>query len=160
MSAARSSRWRIGWRGATTILHRAFEPAEVLRAIGEDRVTAAHLAPTMVARLLEHPDLAATDRSSLRIVHYASAPMAVPLLRRAIEAFGPVFLQVYGMTECITVSVLKPFQHVLDGAPAAVKRLSSAGQPVFGVRIRCVAAGWQRVRGGASPARCWCTRRA
>ncbi len=126
--------------GATTILHRAFEPSDVLRAIGEDGVSAAHLAPTMVARLLDHPDLAATDRSRLRIVHYASAPMAVPLLRRAIEAFGPIFLQVYGMTECITASILKPFQHVLDGAPEAVKRLSSAGQPCFGVRIRCVRA--------------------
>ncbi len=122
--------------GATTILHRAFEPAEVLRALHHDGVTAAHLAPTMVARLLDHPDLATTDRSSLRIVHYASAPMAVPLLRRAIEVFGPVFLQVYGMTECIVASILKPFQHVLDGESAAVRRLSSAGQPCFGVQVR------------------------
>ncbi len=124
--------------GATTILHRAFDPAEVLRAIGEDGVTAAHLAPTMIARLLDHPRLAATDRSRLRIVHYASAAMAVPLLRRAIQAFGPMFLQVYGMTECITVSILKPGQHVLDGEAAEVRRLSSAGQPCFGVQVRTV----------------------
>ena len=124
--------------GATTILHRTFDPAAVLHAIGHDGVTAAHLAPTMVARLLDHPDLAATDRSRLRIVHYASAPMAVPLLRRAIEAFGPIFLQVYGMTENIVVSILKPFQHMPDGAPEAVRRLSSAGQPCFGVRVRTV----------------------
>lgn len=124
--------------GATTILHRAFDPAEVLRALDRDGVTAAHLAPTMVARLLDHPDLAAINRSRLRIVHYASAPMAVPLLRRAIEAFGPIFLQVYGMTECISATILKPSQHVLEGAPAAVRRLSSAGQPNFGVRVRTV----------------------
>ena len=124
--------------GATTFLHRAFEPAAVLRAVQQDAITAAHLAPTMVARLLDHPDLAATDRSSLRLVHYASAPMAVPLLRRAIEAFGPVFLQVYGMTECIVASMLKPSQHVLEGPEAAVRRLSSAGQPCFGVQLRTV----------------------
>lgn len=122
--------------GATTVLHRGFDPAEVLRALDRDGVTAAHLAPTMVSRLLDHPDLAGTDRSRLRVVHYASAPMAVPLLRRAIEAFGPIFLQVYGMTECVTATVLKPFQHVLDGEPATVRRLSSAGQPCFGVRVR------------------------
>jgi len=124
--------------GATTILHRAFDPADVLRAIDRDGVTAAHLAPTMVSRLLDHPDLAKTDRSRLRVIHYASAPMAVPLLRRAIEAFGPVFLQVYGMTECICVSVLKARDHVLDGEAAAVRRLSSAGQPFFGIQVRTV----------------------
>jgi acyl-CoA synthetase (AMP-forming)/AMP-acid ligase II len=124
--------------GATTILHRAFDPAEVLRAIDRDGVTAAHLAPTMIVRLLDHPDLARTDRSRLRVIHYASAPMAVPLLRRAIEAFGPVFLQVYGMTECITASVLKPFQHVLSGDASEVRRLASAGQPCFGIRVRTV----------------------
>jgi acyl-CoA synthetase (AMP-forming)/AMP-acid ligase II len=124
--------------GATTLLHRAFEPADVLRAIDRDGATAAHLAPTMIARLLDHPDLPHTDRSRLRVIHYASAPMAVPLLRRAIEAFGPVFLQVYGMTECITASVLKPFQHVLSGEAAEVRRLASAGQPCFGIRVRTV----------------------
>ena len=132
----------------------------MLRAIDRDGVTAAHLAPTMVARLLDHPDLAATDRSRLRIVHYASAPMAVPLLRRAIEAFGPIFLQVYGMTECITASILKPFQHVLDGAPEAVRRLSSAGQPCFGVRSPHACVRTARTAPRASPARCWSTRRA
>jgi acyl-CoA synthetase (AMP-forming)/AMP-acid ligase II len=124
--------------GATTVLHRSFDPAAVLRSLDGDGITAAHLAPTMIARLLDHPDLAMTAHASLRVVHYASAPMAVPLLRRAIDAFGPVFLQVYGMTECIVASVLKPFQHVLDGDPAQVRRLSSAGQPCFGVEVRTV----------------------
>lgn len=122
--------------GATTILHRTFDPEAVLRALREDSVTSAHLAPTMISRLLDHPDLEITGRQQLRVVHYASAPMAVPLLRRAIAAFGPVFLQVYGMTECVVASILKPFQHELDGEPAAVRRLSSAGQPCFGVEVR------------------------
>ena len=126
--------------GATTVLHRAFDPEAVLQAIGQGGVTAAHLAPTMVSRLLDHPDLERTDRSRLRIVHYASAPMAVPLLRRAMAAFGPIFLQVYGMTECITVSILKPFQHQPDGTAQAVRQLSSAGQPCFDVDVRTVRA--------------------
>ena len=124
--------------GATTVLHRSFEPEAVLRSLGEDRVTAAHLAPTMVARLLDHPALQDCDRSHLRVVHYASAPMAVPLLRRAIAAFGSIFLQVYGMTECVTVSMLKPFQHQPEGTAAEMRRLSSAGQPCFGVEVRTV----------------------
>lgn len=124
--------------GATTVLQRTFDPEGVLRALREDGVTSAHLAPTMISRLLDHPDLEKTGRQQLRLVHYASAPMAVPLLRRAIAAFGPVFLQVYGMTECVVASILKPFQHEPDGDPAAARRLSSAGQPCFGVEVRTV----------------------
>ena len=124
--------------GAVTILHRSFDAAAVLGSLSTHRVTAAHLAPTMIARLLDHPDLSSADTSMLRCVHYASAPMALPLLRRALDAFGSVFLQVYGMTECISVTVLKAGQHRPDGSVAEARRLSSAGQPFFGVDVRTV----------------------
>ena len=47
------------------------------------------------------------DVSTLRCVHYASAPMPVPLLRRALDRMGPIFVQVYGMTECLIGTILK-----------------------------------------------------
>jgi acyl-CoA synthetase (AMP-forming)/AMP-acid ligase II len=40
------------------------------------------------------------------------------------------------MTECVLGTVLKAHQHVLDGAPAQVRRLASAGQPYLGVALR------------------------
>jgi acyl-CoA synthetase (AMP-forming)/AMP-acid ligase II len=124
--------------GAITYLYSAFDAAVMLRAIEKERITAAHLAPTMVAMLVEHPDFARTDCSSLRLVHYASAPMPLPLLRRAIQALGSIFVQLYGMTECVSGTVLKAHNHILDGTPAEVRRLSSAGQPFFGVNVRVV----------------------
>jgi acyl-CoA synthetase (AMP-forming)/AMP-acid ligase II len=69
-------------------------------------------------------------------VHYASAPMPVPLLRRAIAAFGPIFVQVYGMTECLGGTVLKSHQHRIDGSEVERQRLSSAGQPYVGTELR------------------------
>jgi acyl-CoA synthetase (AMP-forming)/AMP-acid ligase II len=122
--------------GGTTYLQPAFDAGRALALIEREKLTAAHLAPTMIAMLLDHPDLARFDHRSLRLVHYASAPMAVPLLRRAIDAFGPIFVQLYGMTECVLGTVLKAHQHILDGAPAQVKRLASAGQPYLGVDVR------------------------
>jgi acyl-CoA synthetase (AMP-forming)/AMP-acid ligase II len=124
--------------GATVVLHGAFDAVAILRSIAAERVTAAHLAPIMVQRLLDCTDLGATDTSSLRCIHYASAPMPVPVLRRAIAAFGPILGQVYGMTECIIASLLTPAQHVLEGSEAEVKRLSSAGQAFLGCSIRIV----------------------
>jgi acyl-CoA synthetase (AMP-forming)/AMP-acid ligase II len=125
-------------RGAPIVLHRAFDAGAALRDIAAERVSAAHLAPLMVQRILEHPDFATTDRSSLRAIHYASAPMPVPLLRRAIAACGPIFSQVYGMTECIILTMLKPHQHLPDGSEAESRRLASAGQEMLGVEIRVV----------------------
>ncbi len=122
--------------GATIVLHGAFDAPAILRSIEAERVTSAHLAPIMVQRLLNSEELARTDRSSLRAIHYASAPMPVPTLRRAMAAFGPILLQVYGMTECIIASLLTPAQHRLDGSEQDAKRLGSAGQAFLGCSIR------------------------
>jgi acyl-CoA synthetase (AMP-forming)/AMP-acid ligase II len=64
--------------------------------------------------------------------------MPVPILRRAIAAFGPILTQIYGMTECIVASLLTPEQHVLEGPEAETRRLGSAGQAFLGCRIRAV----------------------
>jgi acyl-CoA synthetase (AMP-forming)/AMP-acid ligase II len=124
--------------GATIVLHAVFEPAAILQSIAQERVTSAHLAPVMVQRLLDCPELDRFDRSTLRTIHYASAPMPVPTLRRAVAAFGPILSQVYGMTECIIASMLPAEQHILDGTPEEARRLASAGQAFLGCDIRIV----------------------
>jgi acyl-CoA synthetase (AMP-forming)/AMP-acid ligase II len=124
--------------GGTIVLHRAFDPVAVLESIEREGVTAMHLAPVMIQRILDVPDRARYDTSTLQCVHYASAPMPVPLLRRALDAFGPIFTQVYGMTECLGGSVLKAHQHKPTGNEADLRRLASAGQPYFGTSLRIV----------------------
>lgn len=126
--------------GATIVLHAAFDAGTILRSIAQERVTSAHLAPIMVQRLLDSPELNSLDRSSLRTIHYASAPMPVPTLRRAVSAFGPILTQVYGMTECIVATLLTPEQHILEGSETETRRLGSAGQPFLGCKIRIVRA--------------------
>jgi acyl-CoA synthetase (AMP-forming)/AMP-acid ligase II len=64
--------------------------------------------------------------------------MSVPLLRRAHAVFGPIFMQIYGLTEAALGSVLLKHQHVLDGTPKHAKRLASAGQPYLTTRMRIV----------------------
>jgi len=122
--------------GGTIVLHRSFDPVAVLETVQRERITAMHIAPVMVQRILDVPDRARFDVRSLNCVHYASAPMPVPALRRAIEAFGPIFVQVYGMTECLGGTVLKAHEHKVDGSEAERRRLSSAGQPYVGTELR------------------------
>jgi long-chain acyl-CoA synthetase len=90
----------------------------------------------MLSWLLEE-QLERIDLSSLRLVWYASAPMPVELLRRAIVRLGPIFIQGYGQTESGPLATsLHPEEHVLDGPEA--ERLASAGRAVPGVEVRIV----------------------
>jgi acyl-CoA synthetase (AMP-forming)/AMP-acid ligase II len=115
------------YAGGTVVLQRKFEPLGVLQAIERERITHVHMAPTMVQALLDEPSIDSHDTSSLRIFNYAAAPMPVSLLKRAIERFGPIFMDIYGSTEA-PGTILFPHQHVLDGDPEQVKRLGSVGQ--------------------------------
>lgn len=124
--------------GGTIVMHRMFDARAALEAIAAERITAMHVAPIMIQRILEVPDRARYDTRSLACVRYASAPMPVPLLERALAAFGPIFIQVYGMTECLGGTTLKPHDHVLAGNAAERRRLASAGQPYLDTELRIV----------------------
>jgi acyl-CoA synthetase (AMP-forming)/AMP-acid ligase II len=124
--------------GAPVFLKAAFDPDDILQTIAREKITAAHFAPLMIARMLDVLDTTPYDVGTLRCVHYASAPMPVPLLRRALDRMGPVFVQVYGMTECLLGTILKPHHHLVDGSEAERRRLGSAGQPALGNEVRIV----------------------
>jgi acyl-CoA synthetase (AMP-forming)/AMP-acid ligase II len=124
--------------GAGIVLKAAFEPDDILETIQRERIEAAHFAPLMIQRMLDVLEHKSYDLTSLRCVHYASAPMPVPLLRRALDRMGPIFAQVYGMTECICGTILKPPHHLTEGSDAERRRLGSAGQPFLGNEVRIV----------------------
>ena len=123
--------------GAEVVLKAAFDAEDILDTIEKERVTAAHFAPAMIQRLLDVLETKPYDVSTLRCVHYASAPMPGPLLRRAIDRMGPVFVQVYGMTECLIGTILKSHEHLLS-SPEGERRLRSAGQPLLGNEVKIV----------------------
>jgi len=126
------------WAGGNAIIHRAFVPAEILRAIQDERIDSTHLAPTMVQALLDVPDIGSYDLSSLKTLCYAAAPMPVTVLRKGLALLGPIFLNMYGGTEMGTGTVLYRHVHRVNGTPTDVKRLASVGQPFPGTAIRIV----------------------
>jgi len=131
--------WGAQFRGGCVVLQRGFDAEEVIRTIERERVNAIHLVPTMVQALLDAPNFGRHDLSSLRMLMYAAAPMPLPLLRRAVAAFGPITYNGYGQTEVNFITVLQPHQHLLDGDPAQVRRLASVGQPHWQCAVRIVA---------------------
>ncbi len=128
----------VQYMGGSAQVLPAFDPLAVFQAIQDERLSMAHLAPVMVKTLVEHPRRTEFDLSSMKNIHYGSAPVPEANLRAAVAAFGPVFSQLYGMTEHLTSSILLPFQQLLDGSDAQRQRLRSAGQPYPGVDLKIV----------------------
>jgi long-chain acyl-CoA synthetase len=119
--------------GATTVLLREFDPGAALAAIEQHRITHAMLVPAMLAVVLEHPALPATDRSTVESISYGGSPIAPSTLATAVEAFGCRFFQTYGLTEVAgAVSTLHADDHDLERPHL----LCSAGRPVPWCEIR------------------------
>jgi acyl-CoA synthetase (AMP-forming)/AMP-acid ligase II len=123
--------------GCPIILHRAFRPPAFAESVRTYQATATLLAPTMLRDLLDLCTDEAAALPSLTKILYSAAPMPEPLLRRAIAAFGPIFMQVYGMTESGGPGcTLHAHQHRLEGPERLTSRLRSAGQPMIGCEVR------------------------
>jgi long-chain acyl-CoA synthetase len=121
--------------GATHAVLEAFEPDAFLAAIERFRVTVTVVVPTVLNRLIDHPDLQRYDLSSLQLLSYGASPMPEAVLKRAMQRLpGIAFLQSYGMTELSPVAtMLMPRYHTFDGPDAGYTR--SAGQAVFNADI-------------------------
>lgn len=126
------------YTGCTTVILKRFDATAVLEAIQKYKVSATFLAPTMIARLIEQPDLHKYDLSSLRLIQYAGSPMPVEILKRAINLFGEVFLQHYGGTENGLVTFLSEEEHKVDESEQSKRILGSIGKPIPGIEVRIV----------------------
>lgn len=130
--------------GNTVVTHASFDPGAVLRDIQRHRVTTMSLTPPRLAALLDHPALGGTDLSSLRNVSLGAAPLPEARLRAALEVFGPIVTQGYGLTEAPMVCGIAPDDH--DGHP---HRLRSVGRVVPGMAARVAdESGSERPPGG------------
>ena len=118
-------------RGGSVVVVTSPDPAVLLAAISQHRVTELFLPPTVIYRLLDVPDLKQkVDFSSLKYLMYGAAPMSVEKLKQAIEVIGPVLMGGYGQTECpASIAYLPPDAHFRNGQIADDARLSSVGWP-------------------------------
>jgi acyl-CoA synthetase (AMP-forming)/AMP-acid ligase II len=125
-------------QGAVQVLRERFDPAAVWRDFSSQSITWVYMVPTMIHLLLEADPGPAAGAIRLRQFMYASAPMPVPLLRRALERFGPIFAQVYTLSEApVITTLLRPEEHT-EAANDIGPRLSSVGRPVATMEVRLI----------------------
>ena len=112
----------------------AYDPIKVLETIQEKKIEQAFMVPTMWQMLLHHPNFSEYDLSSLRYLRYGGSPIDESLLMELKAALpGVDFMQVYGQTEGLPISVLYDCDHTAQGVAAG--RTLSAGTPCYGMAI-------------------------
>jgi acyl-CoA synthetase (AMP-forming)/AMP-acid ligase II len=100
-------------------------------------------APTMVARLVNHPAARGSDHPGLKTLEYGGAPMYLADLKRALEVFGPRLYQLYGQGEApMTITHVTKAMHADTGHPRYWERLASAGCARTGCEIAIIDDNW------------------
>jgi acyl-CoA synthetase (AMP-forming)/AMP-acid ligase II len=121
--------------GGTVVLMAAPDLGKLLANVEKWRASLLFLPPTVIYTLMNYPQCAKTDFSSLRYLMSAAAPFAVEKIAAARKMFGPVICQSFGQTESgfpLTFMPPSAVNEALDN-PALAGRLRSVGLPTANV---------------------------
>jgi len=113
----------------TAVLLDGFDAAQVIATMHREKITSVMLVPPMLSEVLDHPSFPEGGFPDLIRVHYGGAPTTSARIRQALERFGPVLRQTYGLTEVPVVTLFEPLDHD-DSVPG---RLNAVGKPLAGV---------------------------
>ncbi len=120
--------------GATAMIMKLPDPAQILDAIPRHGITDTLLVPAVIDSLISHRAAASTDFTSLQTVVYGAAPMAEDILARATGRLGCGFVHVYGLTESLGLGTYLP----PDMHHGKLGKLRSVGKPYPGIELRVV----------------------
>ncbi|OXM47202.1 FadD3 family acyl-CoA ligase [Amycolatopsis alba] len=96
-------------RGATMLPQRTFDVRETLRLIESERITVLPGAPTIYQVLLDAPERADHDLSSLRLAVTGAATVPVTLVERMRKELSlDTVLTAYGLTEAVVATMSRP----------------------------------------------------
>lgn len=109
--------------GHTMIFMRKWDPVQAMDIIEREKVNVTGGVPTIAWQLIEHPDRANYDLSSLEAIAYGGAPSAPELVKRIYEEFGALPANGWGMTETMATVTSHSAEDYLN-------RPTSAGPPV------------------------------
>jgi malonyl-CoA/methylmalonyl-CoA synthetase len=116
--------------GASAILRRAFDAAEVLATLRSDEsITLFFGVPTMYSRLLAEAERQGAPAHPLRLYVSGSAPLSSQLFTAFERVFGQRILERYGMTETI-MNLTNPYE--------GERRPGTVGGPFPGQEARIV----------------------
>ncbi|WP_303540952.1 class I adenylate-forming enzyme family protein [Sphingomonas natans] len=118
--------------GDTIVLSKGrYDPKDVMELIERHKVNRWNAVPTMVSRLLDHPDVGGRDLSSLRSISIGGAPVHAELMQRmrtCLPSVSPRIPTGYGLTE-------NGGQATAAAGSEDIAKLGSTGRPLPCVEI-------------------------
>jgi HIP---CoA ligase len=115
--------------GAALVPQAVFDPGEAMRLVEAERITVLPGAPTIYQMILDHPERAAHDLSSLRLAVTGAADVPVALVERMRRELSfETVLTAYGLTEAVVATMCRP------GDPAEVVSATS-GRAAAGFEV-------------------------
>lgn len=119
--------------GTTMVPLEYFQPGKVLDAINREKCTAMHGVPTMFIAVLEHPDFAKTDFSTMRTGIMAGSPCPVKVMQDVVNKMNMNEITiVFGQTESSPGCTQSRVDDPLD------VRVGTVGSALPGVECRIV----------------------
>ena len=106
MSTSMNFAIRMGW---ANVLVPKPQPEPLLEAISKFKVTFAPMVPTMYIGILDHPDMANTDLTSVKGCFSGSAPLPLDVINNFQEKTGSIIVEGFGLTESTPVTHINPF---------------------------------------------------
>jgi acyl-CoA synthetase (AMP-forming)/AMP-acid ligase II len=120
-------------KGATIVPHPVFDVPSVMQRVAEERITMLPGPPAIYQTILDHPDLASYDLSSLRLAVTGAATVPVEMIRRMrSELTFTNIVTGYGLTE--TTGIATMCRH--DDDPETIA--TTAGRPIPDTEVRVV----------------------
>jgi long-chain acyl-CoA synthetase len=105
-----------------------FDAKAALATIQRVKATALPGVPTMYQALLDHPDIATTDFSSLRVCISGGAPLPAEVKAKFEAVSGAKVVEGYGLTESAGVVSCNPYE--------GLNKSGTIGQPLPGTRVK------------------------
>ena len=120
--------------GAKSIIIPEVDPSLILKLIEQEKIQHTIFVPAVILFLIQHPESANTDFSSLETVIYGASPITDDTLLKAMDLMKCNFWQVYGLTETNgAIPFLYPEDHEISRG-----KLRSCGKAAKGVGLRVV----------------------
>jgi HIP---CoA ligase len=117
--------------GAALVPQAVFDAGEAMRLVEAERITVLPGAPTIYQMILDHPERAARDLSSLRLAVTGAADVPVALVERMRRELSfETVLTAYGLTEAVVATMCRP-----GDPPEVVSATSGRAAAGFEVRI-------------------------
>ena len=126
-------------QGGKHVMLQKFDPKRICELTQQEKVSRILMVPTMATALLNFPDLAKYDLSSIKFSNVGGAALTVQLIREIEEQIGGTCVAGYGLTETspvLTISFPERGKEMSEDERIRIQAMT--GKPIPGVELRII----------------------